>query len=80
MQKVYQELRNRMSELKVKHRDVAVAVKISSTEFSMKINGRYPFTQDEIYDICAFLQIDSKDISKYFPNRTAEQRSFRRKR
>ena len=78
--KAYQALRAKMRECQVKHKEVAAATRISSTEFSMKINGRYPFTQDEMYDICAFLKIDINDLSKYFPDRTPEQRSYTRKR
>lgn len=78
--KPYQNLRDKMSAMRLRQTDVAAAVNISKTEFSMKIMGYYPFTQDEIYDICDFLNIEVSEISYYFPRRTPEQRSFKRKR
>lgn len=76
----YLELRKLMDAKGVSVTELRTHTTSSISQFSQKMVGKYAFTQDEIYDIVDFLGIDDKDISKYFPRRTAEQRAYRRSR
>lgn len=45
----------------------AKAMGMSIGTLSGKLNGNYPFTQDEIYEACLLLKIDLKeDAADYF--------------
>ena len=62
----YSLLKARTVELGKTDKDVAVAGKMSPSTYSLKVNGKGDFSQEQISDICDFLKIDFSDIPKYF--------------
>jgi len=50
----------------VRDKDVAVACGMAPSTYSQKLNGKGEFTQNEICNICQFLQIETDDIPLYF--------------
>lgn len=44
----------------------AEAMDISERSLSLKLNGKVPFTQQEILKACELLEIDNSDIGIYF--------------
>lgn len=45
---------------------LAAAADMSLTQLSGKLNGRYPFKQKDIQNICNVLDIMPTDIGRYF--------------
>lgn len=62
----YSKLRGRTVEMAVRDKDVAVACGMAPSTYSQKLNGKGEFTQNEICNICQFLQIETDDIPLYF--------------
>lgn len=62
----YSLLKARTAELGKTDKDVAVAGKMSPSTYSLKVNGKGDFSQEQISDICSFLRIEFCDIPKYF--------------
>lgn len=63
---VYSRLRARTIELGYTDKDVAHSANMTPSTYSLKINGRGQFTQEQMCDICDFLQIAYVDIPVYF--------------
>jgi cyanate lyase len=59
-------LQGRIRELGLTHRDVASAIGLTAATFSIKMNGKSAFTQDEIRKMCDLLGIDKHEIGSYF--------------
>lgn len=62
----YSQLKARTAELGQTDRAVASAAKMTPSTYSLKLNGKGEFSQDQICAICDFLQICYYDIPKYF--------------
>ena len=62
----YSMLKARTAELGKPDRDVAAAGKMTPSTYSLKVNGKGEFSQEQISDICRFLGIDFSDIPRYF--------------
>ncbi len=62
----YSLLKARTVELGKTDKDVAVAGKMTPSTYSLKVNGKGDFSQEQISDICLFLNIDFHDIPRYF--------------
>ncbi|WP_300611225.1 DUF739 family protein [uncultured Oscillibacter sp.] len=62
----YSMLKARTAELGKTDRDVAVAGKMTPSTYSLKVNGKGEFSQEQISDICQFLGIDFSEIPRYF--------------
>lgn len=66
MQFDYSKLRGRTVEMRKTDKDVAAAAKMNPSTYSLKLNGKGFFTQDQITAICLFLGIEFCDIPAYF--------------
>lgn len=62
----YSSLLGLMREKNYTQQALAKAAKIGLTQLSAKLNGRYPFTQKDIHNICGVLGIAPMDIGHYF--------------
>ncbi len=62
----YSLLKARTAELGKTDKAVAAAGKMTPSTYSLKLNGKGIFTQEQICNICEFLQIDRCDIPRYF--------------
>lgn len=62
----YSLLKARTAELGKTNKAVAFAGKMTPSTYSLKLNGKGDFSQQQINNICAFLNIDVCDIPKYF--------------
>ncbi len=62
----YSKLKARTAELGKKDREVASAAKMNPGTYSLKLNNKGVFTQDQICNICIFLLIPFCDIPLYF--------------
>jgi len=62
----YTLLKERMKELRFKQYDIAEATGKSRATISAALNGDREFTQSEIIKIAKLLQINDKEISRYF--------------
>ena len=62
----YAKLRGKTVEMGKTDRDVAAAAKMNPSTYSLKLNGKGVFSQDQIQAICDFLGIDLLDIPAYF--------------
>lgn len=62
----YSKLRGKTAEMGKADRDVATAAKMNPSTYSLKLNGKGAFTQDQICAICAFLGIELIDVPAYF--------------
>lgn len=62
----YSKLKARTAELGKTDRAVAVAVGMTPSTYSLKLNGKGVFSQKQITSICDFLQIAYDAIPQYF--------------
>lgn len=62
----YARLRAKTVELGKTDKEVAVAGKMTPSTYSLKLNNKGVFTQEQIVDICNFLLIAYCDIPLYF--------------
>lgn len=62
----YSKLRGRTVEKGKTDKDVAIAAKMNPSTYSLKLNGKGVFSQDQICAICSFLGIEQVDIPAYF--------------
>ena len=62
----YSKLKARTVEMGLLSREVAAAINMSAPTYSMKLNGKAEFSQNEIRKICEFLKIEASDIPLYF--------------
>lgn len=62
----YSKLLGRIREKGFTQRSLSRVIGINSSHFSRKLKGEFPFTQREIFNICATLEIDSNNIGEYF--------------
>lgn len=62
----YSQLKARTAELGKTDKTVATAGKMTPSTYSLKLNGKGDFSQEQICDICEFLQITYGDIPRYF--------------
>lgn len=62
----YSKLRARTVELGMTDRAVATAANMTPSTYSLKLNGKGEFSQEQICRICNFLMIGYGDIPKYF--------------
>lgn len=65
-EKNYSELKGKMHSCGLTQRDLAQQIHISHCTLSLKLNGKTPFTQSEIWAICNALGISSIEIGHYF--------------
>lgn len=62
----YSQLRARTAELGETDRAVAKAAKMTPSTYSLKLNGKGEFSQEQICNICDYLRICYADIPRYF--------------
>jgi len=62
----YSKLKARTVELELTSRDVAAAIQMTASTYSIKLNGKGEFSQSEIRKICEVLKIEAADIPLYF--------------
>ena len=62
----YSKLKARTVEMELMGKDVAAALQMSASTYSIKLNGKAEFSQSEIRKICEVLQIEAADIPVYF--------------
>ena len=62
----YSRLKGRTAEQGYTDKDVANAGNMTPSTYSLKLNGKGVFTQDQIYKICVFLNIEFVKIPAYF--------------
>ncbi len=62
----YHKLRGKTAEMGKTDKDVAVAAKMNPSTYSLKLNGKGVFSQEQICDICSFLGIEMSDVPDYF--------------
>lgn len=62
----YSKLKGKTKEMGFTQKEVAECADMSETTYSLKLNGKYPFKQDEIQRIIAFLSISQDEIGAYF--------------
>lgn len=62
----YSRLKAKTVECGYNDKDVARAGKMTPSTYSLKLNGKSAFTQEQIYNICVFLCINFADIPGYF--------------
>ena len=66
MQFNYSKLRGKTAEMGKTDKDVATAAKMNPSTYSLKLNGKGVFSQEQICAICAFLGIELVDVPAYF--------------
>ena len=62
----FSKLLGRMKENSMTQADLANGIGISGSTLNAKLKNKYPFTADEIENICAVLDISNEDIGIYF--------------
>lgn len=62
----YLKLQGRIKEKGLNQSDVAAAIGLTASTFSIKIGNKSAFTQKEIKQMSNLLGIDSADIGSYF--------------
>ena len=63
----YYRIYKRMREKKIKASYLAAYVGISPAVLSKKLNGRTPWRLDECYAVMDALEVDRRELQKYFP-------------
>ena len=58
---LYKVLRGAIFELDTTQADVAEALGLSPDSFSMRMTGKYPWKQDEMYAVCDYINALAKD-------------------
>lgn len=64
--KNYSKLKGRTKELGLLQSDVAKAANMNKSTYSLKLQGRYPFKQNEIDSIVTLLHIPLEQIGEFF--------------
>lgn len=62
----YSKIRARTAELGTTDKAVAAAAKMTPSTYSLKMQGKSEFTQEQIRDICDYLRVSYADIPQYF--------------
>ena len=62
----YSKLLGRIRECGFTQSQLAKAIGISKSTMSAKLNNQFPFTQEEILDMCKVLNIPLNEIGAYF--------------
>lgn len=62
----YLKLQGRIKEKGLTQSDVAKAIGLTASTFSIKIGNKSAFTQKEIRQMCDLLEIDKPEIGSYF--------------
>lgn len=62
----YSKLKGRIKEKGYIQDDVAKAINNNRSTFSLKLNNRFLFNQDEIVAIVKFLDIPAEELQDYF--------------
>ena len=62
----YSKLRGRIAEMGKTDKEVAVAIGMTPSTYSLKQNGKGVFSQDQICGICSYLGIELVDVAAYF--------------
>ena len=65
----YKSLRNAMFSFEIKHSELAEALGMSPTSLSARMTGKLPWTQDEMYAVCDYINTLAKneDMPPPFP-------------
>ena len=66
MQFDYSKLRGKTVEMGKTDKDVALAAGMNPSTYSLKLNGKGVFSQEQIYVICTYLCIKPDEIPAYF--------------
>lgn len=66
MQFDYSKLLGQIKEFGLTQEEFALAIGISATTLSLKLNGKAFFTQKEMDKACAVLEIDKSEVGAYF--------------
>lgn len=59
-------IKNRLKELSIRQKDVALELGLRQSSFNLKINNRRPMTLDEAEKIADILKIPDEEFSVYF--------------
>lgn len=62
----YSRLKGRTKEAGLRQEDVGIAIGLTPTTYSLKLNSKAEFRQSEIDGICRVLNIPVEDIPSYF--------------
>lgn len=62
----YSRLKGRTKEAGLRQEDVGTAIGLTPTTYSLKLNNKAEFRQNEIEGICRVLSIPFADIPSYF--------------
>ena len=68
----YFRIYKRMREKKIKASYLAAYVGISPAVLSKKLNGRTPWRLDECYAVLDALEVDRRELVRYFPPENVE--------
>lgn len=66
MKRKYSKLRGRIRECGITQEELADKLGMNSSTLSLKLNGKYGFSESEIESICSHLRIELSHISDYF--------------
>lgn len=66
---MYKKLRLIMFENDITIQELAKRIGVSNTYMSNRLNGKHPFSMDNVYAICKLFSIPYEEISTYFPER-----------
>lgn len=62
----YNPLLGRIKEMGLTQKECAKRLGISEGQLSRKLSGEFVFRQDEINGLCDILEIDARDIGRFF--------------
>ena len=62
----YRKLLGRIKECGYTQGSLAAAIGVNASHFSGKVNGNFPFRQEEIFRICTVLEIPRDEVGVYF--------------
>ncbi len=62
----YTRLRQRIKSLRLTQQSIAKAIGLSGGHFCQKLQGKYPFKEREIRQLCWLLNIPQEEIGSYF--------------
>ncbi len=62
----YTRLRQRIVGLRLTQQSIAKAIGLSAGHFCHKLQGKYPFKEREIRQLCWLLNIPQEEIGSYF--------------
>ena len=62
----YTRLRQRIKSLRLTQQSISKAIGLSESHFCRKLQGKYPFKEPQIRQLCWLLNIPQEEIGSYF--------------